>query len=109
MSTWVVILIVVVIYFLFKKDDSQSGEKKLDPTAEKIASDFEKAFRNRESVNKLNDMSEELIWYAQQYWKKHDFASYKRLLSAAETTSFLYQGNKYPQKLVEDLIRENHE
>lgn len=84
------------------------GKKKMDPTAEKIAADFVKAFYDRVPLDKLNNMAEDLIWFAQQYWNKHDFASYQKILSAAEETSYFYQGNKYPQKLVEDLIRESH-
>ena len=53
-------------------------------------------------------MSEDLIDLAKLYWSKGDYDSYKRLLSAAEETSYMYQGDKYPHILVEDLIRDSH-
>ena len=42
-----------------------------------------------------------------RYWAKYDTASYLCLLRAAEETSFMYSGDKYPRDLVEELIRNN--
>lgn len=82
--------------------------RKSDSGADDAATSFVTAFRDRVSTEKLNNMSEDLITLAQMYWSKGDFDSYKKLLSAAEETSYMYQGDKYPHDLVEELIRNSH-
>lgn len=83
---------------------------KSDPHADEIANRFVEAFQDKEvNTEKLNSMSEDLVSLSKMYWKKGDYESYKKLLSAAEQTSYLYQGDNYPHDLVEDLIRNSHE
>ena len=85
-----------------------SSSKQSNTRASDVAAAFVSAFRNRASVEELNNMSEELVTLAQIYWNKGDFDSYKMILSAAEETSYMYQGDKYPHDLVEEIIRNSH-
>ena len=64
------------------------------------------AFNNYD-LKKANELAEDMIEMAGRYWAKYDTASYLCLLRAAEETSFMYSGDKYPRDLVEELIRNN--
>ncbi len=87
---------------------SSKSAGKSDSRADDVATSFVTAFRDRVPIEKLNSMSEDLVTLAQMYWNKGDYDSYKKLLSAAEETSYMYQGDKYPHDLVEELIRNSH-
>lgn len=87
---------------------TSKSEGKSDSRADDVAAGFVAAFRDRVSIEKLNSMSEDLVALAQMYWNRGDYDSYKKLLSAAEETSYMYQGDKYPHDLVEELIRNSH-
>lgn len=85
-----------------------TGTSKTETNADQIAREFVTAFNSRESIERLNELSEKLIDTAKMYWNKGDFDSYKKILSAAEETSYMYHGSNYPNDLVEELIRNSH-
>ncbi len=87
---------------------SSNSNKKSGSRADELATSFVSAFRDKASIEELNRMSEDLVELARIYWGKGDYDSYKKLLSAAEETSYMYQGSKYPNDLVEELIRNSH-
>ena len=87
---------------------SSNSNQKANTRADEVAEQYVSAFRNRVSIEQLNSMSEEMIELAKLYWGKGDYDSYKKILSAAEETSFMYQGDKYAHDLVEDLSRNSH-
>lgn len=80
--------------------------KKEQPSefAQGLANQYLMSFRNV-SIEKMDDLSEDLIEMAEMCLKKYDMASYKCLLNAAKETSYLYHGSKYSNELVEDIIR----
>ena len=84
---------------------SSNSAKSNDSKADEVAANFVAAFRNHTGIEKLNEMAEDLVAFAQVYNDTGDLASYRKLLEAAKDTSYYYQGNKYPQALLEDLIR----
>ena len=69
-----------------------------------MVNEFTRAFNNYD-LKKANELAEDMIEMAERYWTKYDTASYLCLLRAAEETSFVYSGDKYPRELVEELIR----
>ena len=77
-----------------------------DPGTVNLANEFTRAFNNY-NLKKANELAEDMIEMAGRYWAKYDTASYLCLLRAAEETSFMYSGDKYPRDLVEELIRNN--
>ncbi len=79
-------------------------QKQPDQLAVSLANQFVEAFNSR-NLNKTNDLAEDMIEMAGRYWAKCDTESFMCLLHAAEETSFMYSGNKYPRDLVEELIR----
>lgn len=95
---------------IFDKFFGSNNSSEGPDLADKIAANYVKVFNDRNNWNleSFNKMSETLVTQAHMYWNKGDFESYNKLLSVAEETSFLYQGNKYPHDLVEDLIRNIH-
>ena len=102
------ILCVVVIVFvvLKRKQNMEIKEKQACQYAIELANKYVNAFNNREGIARLNSLSEDVIEMSAYYWAKYDIASYSCLLEAAKEISYMYQGNKYPHDLVEDLIRE---
>ncbi len=113
MSIWTILIIGLGFYYFFigpkkKRRIAQQQDRGPDPAAEEAATQFLNAFRGGASVAELDRQAEELIELAGMYWEKYDMASYRKLLAAAEETSYMYNGSRYPRKLLEDLIRENH-
>ena len=84
---------------------SSDAANRTNSMADEVAASFVSAFRNQAGIEKLNKMSEDLIDLAQAYNDQGDLASYRKILEAAKETSFYYQGNKYPNELLEELIR----
>lgn len=83
---------------------SSTSQKQPDKLAVSLANQFVEAFNSR-NLSKTNDLAEDMIEMAGRYWAKYDTESFMCLLHAAEETSFMYSGNKYPRDLVEELIR----
>lgn len=85
---------------LFRKNTAKQPEQ----LAINLANRFLDAFKNG-NLDEADSLAEDMIERAGIYWNRYDFESYNCLLHAAEETSYMYHGKKYPRDLVEELIR----
>ncbi len=92
----------------FKNEAKDSIQRVPDEKAVNLAEQYKNLFKE-ERFDELDALAEEVIEAAGAYWMKCDFKSFIHLLHAAEQSSYTYSGNKYPQILVEELVKKQRE